>query len=252
MISNACLNFQPLPNPFFQFKQFTVHHDRCAMKVTTDGCLFGAWCSEEIRKGKREGQNLLDIGAGTGLLSLMMAQKNKVMIDAIEIDNEAVQQAKENITASPWKERIKLIHADVLQWKTDNQYDCIISNPPFYERELKSDAKTKNIAHHDEGLKLADLFRFIKAHLSEEGTFYLLLPAKRENEVNALLNSQGLYLHQNVIVRQSVHHSPLRMMLQAGTKKAEDIHTSEIAIKDSRNEYTPPFKDLLKDYYLYL
>ena len=149
------------------------------MKVTTDGCLFGAWCAEEIQNTKVKSQNALDIGSGTGLLSLLMAQKNAIKIDAIELVKEAAEQATENVASSPWKENINVIQADILEWNTANKYDVIISNPPFYESELRSGKTTKNIAHHDEGLKLDDLFRFIKHHLTNDGIFFLLLPAKR-------------------------------------------------------------------------
>src|SRR6188472_471230 len=107
-----------MPNPYFQFKQFTIYHERCAMKVTTDACLFGSWCAEEIKKdtGETERKNLLEIGAGSGLLSLMIAQKNNCRIEAIEIDDDAAQQAKENIRSSPWIEQIILHHNDVLDF----------------------------------------------------------------------------------------------------------------------------------------
>ena len=128
-----------MSNSYFQFKQFIIHQDRCAMKVTTDACLFGAWVAEEDKSEKIITKNVLDIGTGTGLLSLMYAQKNSLAnIDAIEIDEDAYIQAKENVAASPFAERINIIHDDIKRFTFSKKYDCIISNPPFYEKEIRS------------------------------------------------------------------------------------------------------------------
>src|SRR5882724_8546870 len=123
-----------MANTYFQFKQFTIHQDRCAMKVTTDACLFGAWATVGIRKLAPEAKTILDIGSGTGLLSLMIAQQCDVLIDAVEIDKAAAAQAKENSTASPWKEKIMVIEGDIryMARYPINRYDIVICNPPFY------------------------------------------------------------------------------------------------------------------------
>jgi len=241
-----------VPNTYFQFKQFTVHHDRCAMKVTTDGCLFGAWASAAILSAQPELKTCLDIGTGSGLLSLMIAQKNNSGIDAIEIDSDAAAQAKENIAASAWSNQINVITQDVLSWQTAKQYDCIVSNPPFYESELKSGRKTKDLAHHDEGLKLPQLFAFIKNHLTEEGIFFLLLPAKRAKEIDGLLKQGGLYQHQRIEVKQTPNHQPFRLMIMGGKKEVEQVGEATMFVKDENDKYTPAFTVLLKDYYLYL
>lgn len=222
------------------------------MKVTTDACLFGAWTAEQIKNAEQKLETCLDIGCGTGLLSLMIAQKNNLLIHAVEIDGEAANQANENAAKSPWLERIEIVHSDVLQWKPDNSYDCIVSNPPFYESELKTGNATKNVAHHDEGLKLRELFTFIKNHLRDEGIFFLLLPAKRLHEIPSLLAEFNFHLHKKVIARQSLQHSPFRILIQAGSTPMEQIEISEIAIKNNSAEYSVEFIDLLKDYYLYL
>src|SRR5688572_25058776 len=141
-----------MPNTYFQFKQFTIHQDRSAMKVTTDACLFGAWCATEINQ---DNKRLLDIGTGTGLLSLMIAQKNKLLIDAVEIEEQAAVQAVENVKASPWKESVHVIHKNIRDFNSEKKYNYIISNPPFYENELSGERMEKNIAHHDAGLKMS-------------------------------------------------------------------------------------------------
>jgi tRNA1Val (adenine37-N6)-methyltransferase len=238
-----------MSNPYFQFKQFTVFHDRCAMKVTTDACLFGAWCAEEI--SKTNSTQLLDIGAGTGLLSLMIAQKNSLKIDAIEIDKEAAQQASENMALSPWKEQINVVNEDIAAFHAGKKYDCIVSNPPFYENELTSKQDRKNLAHHSSQLPFAQLLKLTKDLLAGEGVFYLLLPFKRIKEAEELIGQRQFFIHKKVVVHPSVSHPPFRVMFMCSLKNKE-TSASQIFIRDENQHYTPAFVALLKDYYLYL
>lgn len=243
-----------MANSFFKFKQFTIHQDRCAMKVTTDACLFGAWVANEIGSLKADAGSLLDIGTGTGVLTLMIAQKSGMFIETIEIDKEAFMQASENITSSPYKKRIMAHHADIKGFHTEKKYDIIISNPPFYENELKSDSSKKNIAHHSQDLSLPELFIAIKNCLAREGLFFLLLPFKRHDEIKKRMAEHDIAVSQMVFVRQSVQHDYFRIML-SGTVDNSGISAtqiSEMAIWDESKQYTPEFTALLKDYYLYL
>jgi len=226
------------------------------MKVTTDACLFGAWvaaqakCDECIRKAR----NVLDIGTGTGLLSLMFAQKNAAPVDAIEIDEEAYEQAKENIAISPFPDQIQVTHTDVKAISFLRKYDLIISNPPFYEREITSENEKKNIAHHDSGLVLEELLSIIKTNLSGGGTFYLLLPFKRNEEIKKILLRENLSVSKIVFVRQSTNHDYFRIMISGKLHNAENGETviDEISIWDDQKQYTEQFKQLLQAYYLYL
>jgi tRNA1Val (adenine37-N6)-methyltransferase len=252
-----------MPNSFFQFKQFTIHQERSAMKVTTDACLFGAWVAGKVERLKlkaEKGQtnnlnefflNVLDIGSGTALLSLMLAQKKTAAIDAIEIDEEAYQQAIENVSASPWKNNISLLHGDARIYPFPKKYDTIISNPPFYEKEIKSADHKKNIAHHGHALRLNELLPVIRQNLSSEGRFYLLLPFKRNNEIEKDIAGNSLYINEKVLVRQSVTHGYFRIMLSGSFIQTEVI-TKEISIRDESQQYTNEFIALLRDYYLYL
>lgn len=241
-----------MANPYFQFKQFTVYHDRCAMKVATDSCLFGAWAAREIQNEKLKIKNVLDIGAGTGLLSLMITQKNEIELDAVEIDAEATQQAKENIDASPWKNQIRIFNDDILSFQPDKKYDCIISNPPFYENELASGKQKKNIAHHSEQLTIAQLLKTIKVHLQEEGTFFLMYPFKRKEEIEKLLSQNKLHLADSIILKQSIKHAPFRVIVKGMNKEVGVQKQISISIWNEHQQYTNEFVDLLKDYYLYL
>jgi tRNA1Val (adenine37-N6)-methyltransferase len=234
------------------------------MKVTTDGCLFGAWVAERVvsracppkllRRRESVVARMLDIGAGTGLLSLMIAQKNGFSIDAIEMDKEAFEQASENIKASPCADRLKVIHADAREFEIKDQYDIIISNPPFYENELKSENNKKNLAHHNEGLLLPELLTIIKKNLKPNGIFYLLLPFKRNDEIKKLITEHEFFIRQITFVKQSVNHDPFRIMVTGKINPDEAMETmiDEITIKDDQDQYTPAFINLLKDYYLHL
>lgn len=259
-----------MSNPYFRFKQFTVYHDRCAMKVTTDACLFGAWCAVTAKaQGREEGtkeamgapreqettnhkpETLLDIGTGTGLLSLIMRQKNKVKIDAVEIDGDAAAQAAENVKASGF-EGIRVLHQDLCSFHPGKAYDFIISNPPFYEDDLLSGKAQKDTAHHSGRLKLDELLHFVSTHLAPDGSFFLLMPFKRHDELMQKLSAHKLHVSHKIIVRPSTRHQPFRLMLHCTPSPADRMIESEISIRNDKNDYTDEFVALLKDYYLYL
>lgn len=221
------------------------------MKVTTDGCLFGGWIAK-LESRRPKSKTALDIGTGTGLLSLMLCQVNpEIVIDAIEIDKEAAEQAKENVNASPWKEKVNVINENISDLTLSSKYEIIISNPPFYENELKSASNKKNIAHHSDELPLNQLLTIISQHLTNTGTFYLLLPYKRKEEIQLLLNTHLLYPNNIVLVKQSTDHDYFRMMIAGGLQKTES-KTTELSIRNGNQEYTREFIALLKDYYLFL
>ena len=243
-----------MPNSYFQFKQFTIHQDRCAMKVTTDACLFGAWIAEEVKSQKLKVKSVLDIGTGTGLLSLMFAQKNpEIKIDSIEIDKDAAEQARINAGSSPWKEQINIVHDDVKAFSFEKEFDLIISNPPFYENEIRSATDSKNVAHHSENLSLKELLAIIKNNLSKTGSFFLLLPYKRNEEVKKLFKDHELNISKILFIRQSVKHDYFRIFIK-GSLNAEEKETefNELSIWDEQQQYTNEFVSLLKDYYLHL
>ena len=241
-----------MPNPYFKFKQFTVYHDRCAMKVTTDACFFGAWCAEEIAQLSFDDPTLLDIGAGSGLLSLMIAQKNKLHIDAVEIDEGAAMQAKENIADSPWTNHIEIFNEDILQFHPGKCYDIIVSNPPFYENELSSASKNKNVAHHSEELKISEVIKIISTRLEADGVFFLLYPYKREQEIINLLADNELFITKKILLRQTTQHSPSRAMIMGSKSEADESIITSAVIWNENKQYTERFVALLQEYYLHL
>lgn len=219
------------------------------MKVTTDSCLFGAWVADKI-KGDESIKNILDIGSGTGLLSLMLAQQSSATIDGIELQEKDYLQSLENVAASQWKDRINIIHADATSHQFNKKYDIIISNPPFYENDLKGGAKGKNIAHHDEGLTLKNLINIISLQLSPSGKFYILLPEKRREDLLQTVGNIGLFINQIIAVHQTEKHDAFRIMIEGNFKSAEQA-SRNLVIKE-KEIYTNEFIGLLKPYYLNL
>jgi len=242
-----------MANSYFKFKQFTIHQDRCAMKVTTDSCLFGAWVAKQLSDEHHRTTTMLDVGTGTGVLSLMAAQKNpQLIIDAIEIDDSAFAQATQNIFETKFKNEIRVYHDNVLQEKSGKKYDIIVSNPPFYEKELKSLNNEKNLAHHDEGLLLEDLLPIIKVRLNDNGVFYLLLPHKRKNEIESLFRKNNLHCSKIISVSQSTKHEYFRILIEGKLHGQHSQVENELSICDESGNYTSEFIALLGDYYLNL
>lgn len=222
------------------------------MKVCTDSCLFGAWAANEINVCNNV-EKILDIGTGTGLLSLMLAQKTKAYIEAIEVDKKSFEQAKKNCADSLFSERIVLYNADARNFAFHKFYDVIICNPPFYEKELKSNNERKNTAHHDTGLLLNEVLDIIKKKLQPDGVFFLLLPYKRITGLENSFASHALSMKQKILVRQSIKHDYFRIMIQ-GTHSTINTDTTyaEISIRDHKIKYTLKFIKLLQDFYIQL
>lgn len=219
------------------------------MKVCTDACIFGAWVAEKVASSRLPVASCLDVGSGTGLLSLIFAQKNPyAIIDAVEIEKNAYEQAKENFSNSKWNDRLKIFYTDVKNFISEKKYDLIISNPPFYENELLSNEKNKNIAKHDEGLTLKDLITIIKTHLAATGYFAILLPYHRIKYFENLADKNNLFSQEKLLIRQTPAHNFFRGILFLSNSKT-DVKTNELTIKNN-DGYTEEFTALLKDYYL--
>jgi tRNA1Val (adenine37-N6)-methyltransferase len=250
-------------NSYFRFKQFTIQQERSAMKVCTDSCILGAWAAGRLHEAKTKSdtktilnpktilnsKKILDIGTGTGLLSLMLAQKSDGLIDSIELDPESAAEARENILASPWKERIRLLEGDIRIYALATDYDFIITNPPFYESQLKSPAEKINKARHDESLTLEELITAIRAHLKTTGFFGILLPFHRSEYFEKLAADQGFYLEEKLSIRQTPAHDPFRNICLFSFKKPEELIIGELIIKNENGNYNSEFTELLTDYY---
>lgn len=222
------------------------------MKVTTDACLFGAWVVKKIKELKLNEGEALDIGTGTGLLSLMLAQECNFKIDAIEINRDASTQAIENFQNSKWGDRIQLLNQSLQQFTPTKKYDVIFSNPPFYENDLKSPVSERNTAMHDDTLRIEEIFNFTQQHLLNTGHLFLLIPYKRLNETVNICNQFKMHLTSVMQVKQTEKHGNFRSFLQFSKKDTEEIKEAEMFIKNFNNTYSQVFINFLNLFYLHL
>lgn len=236
-----------MSNNYFAFKQFTVWQSDCALKVCTDACLFGAWAAHRLISNPPT--SILDIGTGTGLLSLLLAQKiPSAVIDAVELDPAAAAQAASNALATGWN--IQVHNTDIKNYG-GKKYQHIISNPPFFENDLKSEHALKNQAMHSTTLTLQTLFTCVDDLLEPAGSFSVLLPFARANEVEALAGAHGFDVAHKAVVQQTPNHAPFRVMYIFGKTAFVTASETSIVIKET-DRYTPAFISYLKDYYLFL
>lgn len=237
-----------MPNQYFQFKQFLVWQEKSSMKVCTDSSLFGAWIAEKF-ENILQPKNILDIGSGTGLLTFMLAQKSPAIIDAVEIDENSFEQTMINFQNSHWKDRLNVFHADIKTWEAEKKYDLIISNPPFFENDLRSANQNKNVAKHHDGLTLKELLNSVKKYLTADGNLAVLLPFHRVEQFKNDATEFNFFPREELFVRQTENHTFFRGMLLFGRNKM-NASTRAITIKNKEGHYTKEFNRLLKDYYL--
>ena len=236
-----------MANKPFNFKQFTVAQERCAMKIGTDGVLLGAWVSIE-----NSPQSILDIGAGTGVISLQLAQRSLAeTIDAIEIDNDAYEQCTENFENSPWADRLFCYHASIQEFvsEIEETYDLIISNPPFYSENFKSENSARDIARFTDALPF-DHLAISAAHLlSENGTFAVILPKKEETHFIEIAAKSKLFPKRICTVKGTPTSEEKRSLLEFTFQK-NNPSLETLVLETKRHLYTKEYRDLVKDFYL--
>jgi tRNA1Val (adenine37-N6)-methyltransferase len=233
----------------FAFKQFTITQDKCAMKVGTDAVLLGSWVKTYgVRKA-------LDIGTGTGVIALMIAQKCGCEIDAIDIDRDAAEEADLNVQRSPWKDRIHVQHVSLQDFArmADQKYDLIVSNPPYFVGSLQSSEANRTAARHTVLLSFEDLIAGARKLLNKEGKLNVILPVREGEQFIQLAAGQGLHLRRITRVKSTPDKIEKRWLMQFGFQGKPSISDSTLVMEKDpqvRHSYTDEYKELTKDYYL--
>ncbi len=233
----------------FKFKEFIVHQDRCAMKIGTDGVLLGAWVSLNNNP-----KSILDIGAGTGLIALQLAQRNSIAnIDAIEIDAAAYEQCTENFENSPWGDRLFCYHASAQEFalEMDETYDAIVSNPPFYSEDYKTASETRDLARFNDALPFKHLVGCVYNLLSEKGIFALILPRKEEDHFIAMASEVGLFPKRICRVKGNISSEEKRSLIEFSFRSTK-VEIINLTIEIERHQYTEAYINLVQNFYLKL
>jgi len=228
----------------FRFKQFAIRQENAAMKVGTDGALLGAW--SDVSKAK----NILDIGTGTGIIAMMVAQRNKeAKITAIEIDQNALIDANFNVNNCPWPKRIEIFQTSLQDFIPSNKFDSIISNPPFFENSLKSNSGEKIKARHTDSLHYSDILEFSSTYLNENGTLHLILPIENAEKCIELGKEQGFYLKRVCTVKPVPHKNAHRLVFELSKSNNNTVSESLIIETGKRHDYSQDYIALTKAFY---
>ena len=236
-----------MPNTSFAFKQFIIKQDKCAMKVGTDAVLLGAWV---LPNGSKQ---ILDIGTGTGVIALMLSKKTEAHIDAIDIDEEAVLQAKQNALDSKFSNQITVTHTSLQEYSkiSTQKYNLIVTNPPYFEQSLKSTDEQRSHARHADVLPFEELLDGVLKLLDEKGKFCLILPTLEAEKFRALAEKKGLHLSKLLRVKSRVDKDVDKRHLMQFEVKPTEFSEKTISIEEEvRHQYTDDYKDLTKDYYI--
>ena len=232
----------------FSFKKFSIEQDRCAMKIGTDGVLLGAWTPLENNPF-----SILDIGTGTGIIALMLAQRSHAeQIDALEIDEDTYEQATDNFENSPWNDRLFCFHAALEEFveEPEDEYDIIVSNPPFFSEDYKSDNSQRNLARFQDAMPFEDLIEAAALLLSENGIFAVIIPFKEEEKFLALAHEYELYPLKITRVKGTPTSEIKRSLLAFSRNENSEFPIDELIIETARHQYTPEYIELTKDFYL--
>ena len=235
-----------MANGYFQFKQFTVHQQHCAMKVGTDGTLLGAWALASESPCR-----ILDIGTGTGLIALMMAQRYpQAKVTAIDIDDGAVRQSKENVSASPFVDRINVIKADVLTFEEEEKYDSIVCNPPFFEDSLTCPDPQRTEARHTVSLGYRQLMEVAFRLLKDDGRFSLIIPSDCRERLESEAHLRGFFLSRVCSIQTTPKKAPKRYMIELSKQPVNEVDTTNGILESSPQVRSDWYRELTKEFYI--
>ena len=227
----------------FTFRHFSVRQDKCAMKVGTDGVLLGAWAAG--------GRNILDVGTGTGLIAMMMAQRfEKATVYGIDTDVDACRQALENISESSFARRIEIEHVRFQDFSTKISFDSIVSNPPFFTDSLKCPDVRRSVARHADTLPYSDLFRSVARLLAEDGVFSAVIPSEAEKNFCAEASICGMLEIRRCVVKTVPHKSPKRMLLSFARRRVGECVSENVCLFDNEGNKSEWYRNLTKDFYI--
>ena len=228
----------------FLFKNFSIEQNYAAMKIGTDGILLGAWVNCVNKK------NGLDIGCGTGVITIMMCQKNPIIrMTAIEISKEAAKDAIINFENCRWNKNLVLKNQDFKEYKPTNKYDLIVSNPPFYKDGYLPNNQTKRIAKHEGELNYCNIIEFSTKNLTENGTVNLIIPFKNNEKCKSFAKKNNLHLSRECVVYPKAYKSASRVLLEFSKNNIETKKEELIIENDKRHDYTTDYKNLTRDFY---
>lgn len=235
-----------MSNSYFKFKRFTIEQENCAMKVGTDGCLLGGWfnCTDSKR--------VLDIGCGTGLISIMAAQRCGAHITGVEIDGTAALQARKNADNSPWGSRIEILNCDFLDYGSDRAFDTIVSNPPYFVNSMKCDSETRTLARHSDSLDCRQFFKKCAELLAKDGTVSIVIPCDIMDEWETAAMEQGLYPTHITFIKTTPKKAPKRVLMEFRFNAQSEKKKSTLILEISPGEYSDDAKKILGDFYLKL
>ena len=235
----------PRRKHLFSFKKFDIRQEHSPFKVGTDGVLLGAWA------GKGNPKAILDIGTGTGLIALMLAQRfPNALITGIELQQMAAEEAILNAANSPFASRINIMNGDFLNWNTSQRFDLIVSNPPYFPKSLPSQQIGKRLSRHQDSLALEDLIQKASKLLSENGHLVLILPVEIMQHAELLSHSVGLFPNRKCVIKSREGDLPVRTLQEWGFQ-ATNTELDEVVIYDSNKQYTEAYKEKTRDFYLF-
>ena len=243
-----CTFDDEMSNSYFKFRQFTVRQDRCAMKVGTDGTLLGAWAEIPANNSRKR---ILDVGCGTGLIALMMAQRfPECEVIGIDIDEDAVAQACENVSLSPFSDRVIIRHCDAMKFDDTIGFDAIVSNPPYFVDSLTCPDGQRTTARHTVSLTYEGLMKKAYQLLKDDGILSVVIPSESRSRIEAAASLEGFFMTRVCLVKTTPRKQPKRQLIEFKKHSGKELVIEDAVIEDATNVRSEWYQQLTKDFYI--